>query len=593
MSTNNNGRYVRFEPKYDNANEVISATHINKLQDTSERVQQGIFTASDRDFIDKTLFILEHHRTANGMWSDTFDDTTKIDLVRSTHVVYSELEKGVAFPETSTSLEGWLYSKPYINPNRSNMKQVMVVANAFIPSGTYIYTEISNNGADWYEIPLSDSNLFEIPSDGNKLMLRAKFTRNALDLSPRIDAWAILFRDPRNDIITLPDGREVTVRPGDGDSDFGGIVELFHHQLMGIGPNDHHDQEHTHDGTDGSGLISHDNLTDVGEDDHHEKDHTHGEDGVSYVNVETDIIGTVPVENLSYQLWTGKPGTTGLYFDPNMDDRLVYVKSPDDETYLFYDLIADRLSHTITIVQGIAVWEQMIFGEYINSKGETTVVLKGTEKTHYDASDSIIREEIQKVAAPMKPSGLVAEDLGTGTEIKLDWSPNTELDLVGYDVYRSSDEGVTWILCNTSGIVTSTSYVVGSLTTGAEYQFAIVAIDNTAYVSDKSDSVTIRPTLADTIAPNQVQNVNAVRMNAGEVQVTWDPNTEVDLANYVVYMSASGIAGSFSIVQTVPAGTHQYLHTDLMSGNTYYYYVRATDTSDNQGTPSVTVSVIA
>ncbi|WP_421021343.1 hypothetical protein, partial [Klebsiella pneumoniae] len=116
-------------------------------------------------------------------------------------------------------------------------------------------------------------------------------------------------------------------------------------------------QEHSHDGSDGSGTVSHKHLTEVGPDDHHPKAHYHGEDGVPYVQLESDVVGTLPVENLSYQVWTGKPGKTGLYFDPQLGDRLVYVKSPDDETYLFYDLQNDRLSHTINIVQGIAVWE--------------------------------------------------------------------------------------------------------------------------------------------------------------------------------------------------------------------------------------------
>lgn len=596
----NEGRYVRFEPKHDNTNEVISADHINTLQDTSERTQQGIFKAQDRDFLDKALFILEHHRVLNGMWLDLFEDTNKIDLPRTTHLAFSEVEQGIIFPDTSTSTEGYLYSKPYINPNSSNMKNVMVIVSGSVPTGSNITIEISNNNADWYELPLSDSELFEIPTEGARLQLRAKLMRTDLTISPRMDAWAIMYRDPKNEVITMPDGKEVVIKPptstdpgGIGDGDYGGIIDIMHHQLMGIGPNDHHDKEHTHDGEDGSGLVSHNSLTEVGPDDHHPKAHYHGEDGVPYVRLDQDVQGTLPLENLSYQLWTGKPGTTGLYFDPTIGDKLVYVKTPDDESYLFYDLVEDRLSHTITITQGIAVWEALIFGEYINGSGETTVVLNGTEKKHYDASDPMIIGEINKVAAPATPLGLSVMNPGTGGRLHLSWIPNTELDLVGYNIYRTTDGGITRVLVNTTGVVTGTTFAVTGLANHVDYGFFITAIDVTGYESNFSEIKMGRPTLLDSIPPGQVQNVTLAKMLNGELLTRWSPNLEPDLDKYIVWVSPTGAAGSFSIASELPSGTEEFNHTGLLPGATYYYYVTALDINGNQSVPSVVVSQLA
>jgi hypothetical protein len=116
------GRYVKFDSKQDNASQVISANDINALQDTTERVEQGIFQAQDRDFLDKALFVLENHRLLNGMWLDLFEDVSKIDLPKSTNLVFSEVERGIIFPNGSAATQGLLYSKTYVNANASNLK---------------------------------------------------------------------------------------------------------------------------------------------------------------------------------------------------------------------------------------------------------------------------------------------------------------------------------------------------------------------------------------------------------------------------------------------------------------------------------------
>lgn len=588
------GRYVRFDPKMNDANQVISAEHVNALQDTSERTQQGLFKAQDRDFLDKALFILEHHRGVNGLWLDLFENVAKIDLPKTQNLVFSEVEQGIVFPDNTGLTQGVLYSRPYLNPNSTNMKKVMVIASGFVPAGASIKIEISNNDVDWFELSLSDSELFEIPTNGAKLTLRATFLRTEGVESPRLDAWALLYYDVKSDIIEMPDGSDIIITDPSDPTDYPDIIKIMHHQLIGIGPNDHHPQEHSHNGSDGSGLVSHSSLTNVGEDDHHSKDHIHGEDGVSPIDLGTgSVIGTLPTENLSYQVWTGKPGKTGLYFDPMLGDRLVYVKSPDDESYLFYDLVNDRLSHTITIRQGIAIWEDMIYGEYINSQGEATVVLQGTDKKMFDATDTTIKNEIDKITAPGSPKGLTASDSGLGGTIELSWVPNTELDLAGYNVYQSTDGGIVWSLLTFNGVISTTSHTVAGLVNGGNYLFSITAVDTLGYESPKSVAVSASPTQADTIAPIQPQNASVSSLGGGDVRIDWTANTEPDLANYYVYRSFSGAAGTFTKVQTVSAPTNSYTEFGLLVGNTYFYYVTAVDTNGNESVPSNILSVMA
>lgn len=483
-------RFVRYTPKQDGADQIISADHINKLQGTSEATQKAIYKTQDSDFMDKALFILEHHRSLNGLWADTFSGVDKVDLIKTTVVSFSEAEQAIVFPDGSTDTDGYLYSKTYVNPNGANMKKVMVIASASVPDNTDIIIGVSNNGSDFYEVALSDSDMFEIPTDGQKLKLRARFVRSDITVSPRLDSWCVLFRDSTLDIIEMPDGSKIVIGDPDNSDEYDDMVNIMHSQLLGIGPDDHHAQEHTHDGFDGSGLIDHSVLTGIGEDDHHSKDHVHGQDGVAPVALESDVVGTLSDAHISHYVWTGYPGTTGMFFDPKLGDRLVYVNSPDEETYMFYDFDnGGRLGETITITRGIAVWEVLMYGIYKNSQGQENVILQGTEKQLLDATDILVTNKIETMTAPKAPAGLVATQ-GNPGELILSWTANVEHDLVGYNIYMSTNNGSTWDLVNATGLVPAATFTQAGLISGATYKFHVTAIDTSGYESSDSAVVT-------------------------------------------------------------------------------------------------------
>lgn len=579
-------RYVRFDERQDNTSEIISADHMNQLQDVSEQSQQDIFKQKDYDFLDRTLFTLDNHRKLNSLWIDTFEDTSKVDLSRTTHLEYSQVEQGVVFQEGSLMQETYIFSEPYINANGVQIKKALLVARTFKPEGTDIIIEASNNNADWFALTVNDSEPFEFPTLGTRLILRAKFIRQDLNTSPRLDGWGLLFYDSSLDIVELKDGSTVTIGDGDGDGS-PDLLDIQHSELKGIGPDDHHPQEHTHDGTDGSGRVNHAHLTGIGEDDHHSKDHRHGKDGVDYVHLDTDVVGTLPMEHMSHRIWTGKPGDTGLYFDPNLEDKLVYVKTPDDETYLFYDFDNEgRLGHTITITRGIAIWEKLIYGEYLNSQGETSIVLSGTEKFHYDAIDSVIQDEINKITAPPAIEGVLATDIGTGDTIELTWVDSTAFDLSGYNIYISTN-GSNFSRANTS-IIHTNGFSVGGLVDGSTYYFYVTALDIDGKESDPSIIVEATPSSIDVTPPSKPQNVSST-LEFGQIRISWDANPESDLGGYKVYRSTSGAVGTFGLLFDV--SVTNVLDTSVLAGNTYYYYVAAYDTSGNESINSSVISV--
>lgn len=590
---NIDGRYVSFKEKLDNSNEIISAEHINTLQDVSERTQQGVFKSQDRDFLDKALFVLEHHRFLNAMWIDLFEDTTKVNVRGSTGVQFSETEQGIVLLDQYNT--GEVISTIYRTPNTTQVNDILLIANGYTPIGSSIRIFFSNNNVNWTPIVSGSDATIKIPFEGNMIVLKAVLERVDFSTdSPRLDAWAILYKDEKNDLIELPDGSLINPNEGGGDGSggFGSIVELMHSQLMGVGPDDHHAQSHSHDGTDGSGLVSHSSLIHIGEDDHHSKDHQHGVDGVSLIDLSTDVKGSLPLDNLSYKLWTGKPGSTGLHFDPTIGDKLVYVKSPDDETYMFYDMAEDRLSHTITIVQGIAVWEKLFFGPYEASTGEVNIVLSGTEKTHYDANDEMILKEIAKITAPSQVVGLTFGTTGFSGELIAKWTKSPELDVVGYRVHVSEDQGNSWTVMNNGAVIAENSYVLSGLIDGKEYMVKVEAVDETGYISDMSISVSGIPTPMDIIPPSAVENASVEILTPTSVQIKWDINSDVDFDRYEIIMSGTAASSSWATLKTIKDREENQCYIDSLSkGQEYFFRILSVDQANNK-TPSAILNII-
>ena len=68
---------------------------------------------------------------------------------------------------------------------------------------------------------------------------------------------------------------------------------------------------------------------------------------------------------------------------------------------------------------------------------------------------------------------------------------------------------------------------------------------------------------------------------AGSATVTWQPNTEPDLAKYRVYWSTT--AGTYGTHKAeVPKGTTTQVASGLTEGKTYYFVVTAVDVSGNE-----------
>ena len=78
-------------------------------------------------------------------------------------------------------------------------------------------------------------------------------------------------------------------------------------------------------------------------------------------------------------------------------------------------------------------------------------------------------------------------------------------------------------------------------------------------------------------------------VSTSSATLTWDPNTDSDLASYRVYQTTTpGVYGT--PIATVPAGATTYTRTGLTMGSTYYFRITAVDSTGNESLPSNEVS---
>lgn len=135
-----------------------------------------------------------------------------------------------------------------------------------------------------------------------------------------------------------------------------------------------------------------------------------------------------------------------------------------------------------TIILGAAGNEFYVSSGYEGLMDEVAIydyALSGAQiAAHYNA-------EVNNVDAPAAPTGLEATD--GDSLVLLDWNDNSEADVNGYNVYRSTTSGSGYVNINDT-LLTDSNYVDndGNLVLGTTYYYVVTAVDNNDYESDYS-----------------------------------------------------------------------------------------------------------
>ena len=187
----------------------------------------------------------------------------------------------------------------------------------------------------------------------------------------------------------------------------------------------------------------------------------------------------------------------------------------------------------------------------------------------------------QTANPPATPTGLQAQ--AGDAQVVLNWTANSETDLTKYTIYQGTESGN---LSKVGDVSAGTeTYTASGLTNGTPYFFALEA-ENSAGKSSKTAEVSATPTAAST----QPAAPSGLQATAGDAQVTltWQANSESDLASYTVYQGTS--SGNLSKVSDVPAGTETFTATGLTNGTPYFFAIDAKNTQGQSSSQSAEVS---
>lgn len=186
---------------------------------------------------------------------------------------------------------------------------------------------------------------------------------------------------------------------------------------------------------------------------------------------------------------------------------------------------------------------------------------------------------ISTITADIVPLGLTASATGISTApdgtqsayITLTWTAITSDTFDHYQI-RYKKAGLTYYIYVDSKTNTIT---IDGLVPNTSYNFGIASVNK--YGTASAFSTDIASTSASTTsAPATVANVAAT----GGIQyslLTWDSNTEADLASYNIYRNTTNNSGTATLIGN--CRTNYFVDGNRVGGTTYYYWIKAVNTS--------------
>jgi fibronectin type 3 domain-containing protein len=206
------------------------------------------------------------------------------------------------------------------------------------------------------------------------------------------------------------------------------------------------------------------------------------------------------------------------------------------------------------------------------------------EVPNYSLLSGVVSGVPSDSIAPLAPTGLIVTYGSTSDSLSLTWNPNSEADLAGYYIYRSTTEDGPYTLMDILGLVTE--YLDMGLDGGVTYYYVIGAFDevpNNSSYSNEANFTTIY-----TVPPAAPVGLTISVIPSGNaLNISWQANSEPNLAFYSIYRSIDNL--SFTWLADISVGTEYFVDTGLTNGVTYLYLLTASDAVPNESPLSMVV----
>jgi hypothetical protein len=144
-----------------------------------------------------------------------------------------------------------------------------------------------------------------------------------------------------------------------------------------------------------------------------------------------------------------------------------------------------EVSATWGVTGGIGTVSQGTFTQF-NATTEGTGTVTATFNSLNAETGTITVTTPGDTTPPLAPTGLVVSQVPAGGALNLAWTANTEEDLDGYNVYRSTSATGTFTMLNTAALLAGNSYSDTTVTEGTTYYYYVIAVDDSANESPDS-----------------------------------------------------------------------------------------------------------
>ncbi|MDD5011594.1 MAG: carbohydrate-binding protein [Phycisphaerae bacterium] len=131
------------------------------------------------------------------------------------------------------------------------------------------------------------------------------------------------------------------------------------------------------------------------------------------------------------------------------------------------------------------------------------------------------------ITPPDAPTGLGA--LADDSIVSLDWNDNSEEDLAGYSIYRSTTSGSGYTKLNTP-LLTDSNYTDNAVTNNTTYYYIVTATDTNSNESDYSNEVSAYPSAGGASLTIQEDTAGFCGVD-GKVEDEWSGYTGTGYAN--------------------------------------------------------------
>jgi titin len=203
---------------------------------------------------------------------------------------------------------------------------------------------------------------------------------------------------------------------------------------------------------------------------------------------------------------------------------------------------------------------------------------KGTERSSFSNTANATTQS--GATAPNAPSGLSATSVST-SQINLSWNDNSNNES-GFKVERATSSGGPFSQIATRG-ANSTSYSNAGLSSSTTYYYRVRAYNsagNSGYNSSWSNIPSVTTPSGGSV-PAAPSGLSATSVSTSQINLSWNDNSNNESGFKVERATSSG--GPFSQIATRGANSTSYSNTGLSSSTTYYYRVRAYNSSGNSG----------